>query len=324
MTAAIYQPVPVLGWDAARPRWLAARRRGLGASDVAAILGFSQYTSPWQVWAEKLDVRRPPDQPSASADLGNDLEMWLLDRATVLLGQPVTNTAAQLYAHPEHPWRMCSPDGVTADGTVGVEAKTAGLASGYGPPKGWDDGGIPLGYEFQCRWLCHVMGWQVVELVALVANMGVVRRTVTRDLSVEADLIGQVDDWWTKHIIGRVEPPLGAADNSVMAEMYPSTSGDVVDLDGTDAVEHWLAYRDAHQREKAAKEDKGAAGAALKQLLGDAWGGRLDGRLLVTWGEKQGHVDYDRLLADLAAAGVTVPNPNSYRNPPGRSLSVKD
>src|SRR5688572_16997535 len=288
MTTAVYQPLPVVGWNAARPEWLAARRKGLGASDVAAILGFSSYTSPWQVWAEKLDVRRPPDQPSAAADLGNDLEAWLLDKATVLLGQPVTNTAAQLYAHPQHPWRLCSPDGATAAGNVGVECKTAGLASGYGPPKGWDDGGIPLKYEFQCRWTAHVMGWDTVELVALVANTGLVRRTIVRDLAVESDLVAQVGDWWTRHIVGRVEPPLGAPDAAVIGEMHPESNGEVVDLDATDAVEHWLAYRDARDREKAGKRDKEAAGAALKALLGPAQFGKVDNRLICTWSEKAG------------------------------------
>lgn len=315
--------VPVLGWDAHRPEWLAARRRGLGASDVAAVLGFSPWHSPWQVWAEKLDVRRPPDQPSEAADLGNALEPWLLDQATVILGQPVTNTAAQLYRHPEHPWRLCSPDGQAADPAIGVEIKTAGLASGYGPPKGWDDGGIPLGYELQCRWSMHVMGWERVELVALVANMGLIHRTVVRDLAVEADMVAQVGAWWQRHIVDRVEPPLGAADAAVMAEMYPACSGEIVDLPA-DAIEPWIAYRDARDRENAAKADKEAAGAALKQMLGDAFGGKLANRLICTWGEKAGHVDWPRLLADLAEAGVAVPNPETYRKPPSRTLSVKD
>lgn len=325
MTAVLAGPVPVLGWDARRPEWLAARRLGLGASDVAAVLGFSNYTSPWQVWAEKLDVRRPPDLPSDAADLGTALEPWLLAQAESLIGQPVSRTEAQLYRHPQHAWRMCSPDGTAADGS-GIECKTAGLASGYGPPKGWDDGGIPLGYEFQCRWTAHVMGWERVELVALVANRGLVRRTVVRDLPIEADLVAQVTEWWQRHIVGRVEPPLGAVDNPVMAELFPTATPDeVVELDDTNAVEAWVAYRDAHEREKSAKADKEAAGAALKHLIRNAWGAKVDGKLIATWGTKAGHVDWERLVADLAeTAGVAPPNPETYRKPATRCLSVKD
>lgn len=322
----IAPPVPLLGWDAQRPEWLAARRHGLGASDVAAILGFSRYTSPWQVWAEKLDVRRPPDQPSTAADLGTALEPWLIEQATDLIGQPVARTDAQLYAHPQHRWRMCSPDGRTVAGNIGVQCKTAGLASGYGAPKGWDDGGIPLGYELQCRWECHVMDWDRVELVALVANYGLVRRTIIRDLTIEADLVAQASDWWQRHIVAGVEPPLGAADDPVMAELFPTAApGEVVDLDDTSAVEAWMAYRDARDRERAAAADKKAAAAVLKNLIGAAWGAKVDGRLIATWSDKAGHVDWQRLVADLAeTAGVPAPNPELYRKPSTRSLTVKD
>lgn len=327
MTApTIAGPTPIVGWEANRSAWLAARRKGLGASDVAAILGFSDWHTPWQVWAEKLDVRRPEDQPSDAADLGNALEPWLLDQATILLGQPATNTDAQLYAHPEHPWRMCSPDGVTIDGHTGIECKTAGIASGFGPPRGWDDGGTPLGYELQCRWILHVMGWERIELIALVANLGLIRRTIIRDLTVEADLVAQASDWWQRHIIGRVEPPLGAADNNALADLYPHpTIDEIVDLDGTAALNAWVAYREARAREKSARKDKEASAAVLKALMRDAWGAKLDGHLIATWGEKAGHVDWPRLVADLAeTAGVTPPGPDMYRKPSTRTLSVKD
>lgn len=317
-------PRPVIGWQAQRPEWLAARRHGLGASDVAAVLGFSHYTTPWQVWAEKTDTRRPEDLPSAAAELGIALEPWLLEQAAVLLGQPVVRTDHQLYAHPQHAWRLCSPDGTTLTGPL-VQCKTGGLASGWGTPRGWEDDGTPLGYELQTRWEMHVMDRPRVEIIALIAGLGLIRRTIVRDLSIESDLVAQVSDWYERHIIGGVEPPLGGTDNEALAALYPRSDGTVVDLDGTNALELWSAYRDAHGREKAAKSDKEAAGAGLKALMRDHQYGRLDGHLLCTWGEKQGAVDWPRLVADLAeTAGVPVPSPDNYRKPATRSLSVKD
>lgn len=323
MTTTIPTPTPVVGWDANRNTWLAARRNGIGASDVAAILGFSTYRTPWQVWAEKLNVRRPEDQPSEAADLGNALEPWLLDQATIILGQPVTNTPHQLYAHPDYPWRMCSPDGQTVDGTVGVEAKTAGLASGFGPPKGWDDGGIPLGYELQCRWITHVMGWERIEIVALVANRGLLRRTILRDLAVEADLTAQVTDWWQRHIVNQAEPPFAPTDQTVLGEMHPTTGGGVVDLSDTNALELWFAYRDARDREKAARADKDIAAAGLKRLLGANQFGTVDGHLICSWSERPGHIDWPRIIADLANDSNT-PNLELYRKPAIRTLTVKE
>ena len=36
--------------------WRAERRKGVGGSDVAAIMGMSPYKSPYEVWAEKTGV----------------------------------------------------------------------------------------------------------------------------------------------------------------------------------------------------------------------------------------------------------------------------
>lgn len=326
MTATLeLNATPVLGWDARRPEWLAKRQHGLGASDVAAILGFSNYRTPWQVWAEKTDTRRPDDQPSAAADLGDDLEPWLIERAAVLLDRPVLRTPHQLYAHPVHPWRMSSPDGwVPADGRL-VECKTAGLASGFGTPAGWSEDRFPLGYELQCRWQMHVLDAQTVELVALVANLGLRRYTVTRDVDIENDLVAQVETWWLRHVISRVEPPLEAPDNTILGSMFPQPTKGQIDLDLTDACEHLFTYNDAKKRESSAKRAKETAGAALKRLLGEHSEGRIGGRTAVTWNAKKGEVDWPRLVADLAqAAGVDVPDPETYRKPETRSLSVKD
>lgn len=317
-------PVGVIGWNLDDEAWREARKAGLGGSDISAVLGFSTYSSPWEVWADKTGVRSWQDEGSAAADLGVELEPWLIGKAARILGVEVTQPEFRTYAHPLHRWRTCSPDGITPDGRL-VECKTAGLQSGFGIPKGWEDGGIPLGYEFQCRWSLHVIDADVIELVGLVAGMGVQHRTVVRNLAVEADMVDQVSEWYQRHIVRGEEPPLGAVDNELMGRLYPTPNGSTVDLDGTDAADIWRAYRNAHQRETAAKADKKVAGAALKQLLGANEIGELDGAVVAKWSAKKGEVDWPRLVAELVEkAGVPAPNPESYRKPSTRALTVKD
>ena len=244
MTQILARAAPVVDWDATDDEWLFARNRGLGGSDILAVLGFSRYRTPWDVWAEKTGVRSWQDEGSESAELGKDLEPWLETQAAKLLGQPVTRAEHRTYAHPEYRWRMCSPDGIVADGRL-AEYKTAGLASGFGIPAGWEDGGIPLGYEFQVRWSLHVMDRPAAEIVGLIAGLGVVHRTVTRDFAIETDMVAQVAEWRERHIVAGVEPPMGAVDNEAMARLYPRSNGNDIDLTGTDALELWQRYRDA-------------------------------------------------------------------------------
>lgn len=326
MTQTLTGPIPAVGWDATEDEWVASRRHGLGGSDILAVLGFSTYRTPWDVWAEKTGVRSWQDEGSSSADLGKELEPWLLGQAEKLLNAPVSTTAYRTYRHPMFDWQRCSPDGIAADGRL-IEAKTAGLGSGYGTPAGWADDSIPLGYEFQVRWSLYVMNAPAAEIVALIAGMGLQRRTVVRDLAVEHELVAQVTDWYERHIVGGVEPPFGQVDNAAMAKLYPTyTPAAEVDLTGNhDAIELWHAYRDARDRESAAKAEKETAGAGLKKLIADNEFAKVDGHTIATWSNKKGNVDWPRMVAALVEKhGIPAPNPDEYRKPSTRSLNVKD
>ena len=60
-----------------RSKWLARRRRGITATDVAAILGMSKYATPLDVYLTKRDG----DQKEATYAMqrGNALEPLLID-----------------------------------------------------------------------------------------------------------------------------------------------------------------------------------------------------------------------------------------------------
>lgn len=55
MTAAI-QTISLEGLT--RADWLKLRRRGIGGSDVAAILGLSKWRTPLEVWQDKTATAR--------------------------------------------------------------------------------------------------------------------------------------------------------------------------------------------------------------------------------------------------------------------------
>lgn len=326
---------PVAGWELSRDEWLEARKAGLGGSDISAVLGFSVYRSPWDVWAEKTGVKTWQDGNSDAADLGIALEPWLREQASLMLDVTVMEPACRTYAHDEHGWRMCSPDGVLPDGRL-LEAKTAGLASGFGTPRGWD-GGTPLGYEFQVRWSMHVMDAPAAEIVALVAGMGLLRRTITRDPVIEADLVAQVSAWHAKHIVSGEEPPLGARDEEAMQLLFPRSDGEQIDLTRTNALEYWSTYQAAHEREKAAKAAKSEAAANLKRLIGENERGLVEDQCVASWAERRGGVNWRPFLTavinelavkhDLPIIDVDhfiESRIDPFRKPPTRYLDVKD
>ena len=57
-----------------RDQFLAGRKKGIGGSDVAAILGFSPYKSPYQLWLDKTGRSERKESQNESAHFGNLLE----------------------------------------------------------------------------------------------------------------------------------------------------------------------------------------------------------------------------------------------------------
>lgn len=334
MTATILteKPVPVCGWGN-DTEWLEARNCGISASDVAACLGYGQYCTPWEVWAEKTGLRpRSVDANKEAIRLGVALEPWLLVQAGHLIGVKVKHTEHRLYAHPTDRWQLASPDGIAipTDGEpYGIEAKTAGLAGGFGVPKGWDDDRVPLGYEFQARWQMRVMGWRKVVIVALVANLGLRTYVIRRDHRIELDMVEQVREWYDRHVVGRVEPPLMAQDSDLLNDIYPTPAEGHLPLDDNrDIVELVMSYQDAAARSKASKVDKETAEAGIKRILGNHCAGTIDGREIVTWKERRSNIRWADFVRDLYETGGWDPDDvetdaEPYRNQPTRSLSIK-
>lgn len=316
-------PVPLLGWDADRDAWLNARRTGIGASDVAALLGFTpRWCTPWQLWAEKHG-KLPPWGGNENTALGQALEPWLIAQAPTLLDQPVERTPHMLYAHPEHDWRLCSPDAFAEDGAL-VEAKTAKIGPSWGDPEGWEDDGVPLGYEFQARWAMHVMNRHRVYMIGLIAGMGLVVRTINRDMGIEQDMVAQVSQWRQNHIVAGAEPPVDGNDIAALAKTYAIASGEKVSLSHTEALAWREEYKDILTAEAALKKRKNELKALFQAQLKTGNIGVIGDTTICTWNPSKGDVDWQRMSHDLAKlADMPMPDPETYRKPPGRTLLVK-
>lgn len=76
-----------------RPEWLAIRRKTVGGSDAAGIIGLSKWSTPYTVWADKTG--RLPDKPDTEAmRLGRDLEDYVARRWMEETGKKVRRLQA--------------------------------------------------------------------------------------------------------------------------------------------------------------------------------------------------------------------------------------
>jgi len=153
--------------------WLAARRRGITASEIAALLGVSPYTSPYALYHQKLGVLAP-EADSDVMERGRVLEPYIADKfAAARPDLMVAGTGRELFRHADRPWQMATPDRLLCedmrldfDGdrvieelepAAVLECKVDGGSDEWGEP-GTDE--IPVHYRAQVLWQCDVISVQ--------------------------------------------------------------------------------------------------------------------------------------------------------------------
>ena len=258
LVSTIEQPKP-------REQWLADRKKAIGASDVAAILGVSPWASEWDVWADKTD-RLERWEGNEQTRLGQFFEPSVLDYAASKVGELVRG---------ERVLHASLPVASTLDARVvfnsrPVEAKTTGLA---GPSYGdWGDPGtdeVPEYYlaQVHTQLLCLPdadMGY----LFALLPGRGVVQYDIERSDKICEHLGNVLGDWWDRHIINDVEPSRDKASLEIVKRMkrVPAKS---IELDG-EVAQMVLDREVLNAKVKSFKTAIESIDAQLLSSLGDA------------------------------------------------------
>lgn len=276
--------------DLARAAWLDWRRRGVGASDVAAILGISPWASPWSVWADKCGLL-PPEPENEAMTAGRWLEAAIGPWFTHETGLHVAGEQTWC-THRELAHHRCTVDGFVVergamgDGFVVAQDPLAALGvleiKVTGPGRRWDD--IPAHYVAQVQWQMHVTGLDRAWLAVLMGRRLDVHE-VERDQGDIALMVERADQFWDQFVAAGTPPPTDGHDATLRAigEVYPDhveglavEAGDRLRL----AVKQWrLCKADKRQ---AADDEKDMA-AVITAALGVAEELTIDGERAVSW-----------------------------------------
>lgn len=262
-----------------RAAWLDWRRRGIGGSDIAGILGISRWSSPWWVWADKVNVL--PDSDSEVMEAGRWLERaigpWFAHRT----GLHVLGEQTWLEA-PDRPWMRCTVDGFVAESLNSAPADALGLLEikTAQPGRRWDE--IPPDYQAQGLWQMAVAGLDRVWFAVLMGRRLDIHE-LARDDDEIAYMVERAEEFWTCHVLPGTPPPVDDHDATgrAIAAIYPhETPGVSVALDELDeTLGTWghakRAKRDAENLERLCANE-------IRAALGDAEEGTVAGHRAVT------------------------------------------
>lgn len=158
-----------------RQQWLEDRRTGIGGSDAASILGLNPWSSPYEVWADKLGLL-PEKEDNEAMRQGRDLEEYVARRFCEHSGKKVRRVNKML-RDPMHPFMVANIDRDIVGENSGLECKTTSVMN----LKKFKGGEFPEQYYCQCvhylavtkksRWYCAVLvlnaGFMVYQMTTI-------------------------------------------------------------------------------------------------------------------------------------------------------------
>ena len=273
------EAIPATGYLS--PLWHEYRRKTVSASEVAAVLGISPYTSPFDLWWAKRLGDVNPETPAMRR--GKRLEPLILEDFQEEHPEFYLDRAG-LYVNAERPWQACTPDALAyetagwaegRDPVAVVEAKTAGSRDGWGT-EGTDE--IPAHYRAQVLWQMDTLGLSVAYVPVWI-GFDYREYVVTYDASDVALMRHHAREFLDSLEAG--DPPSidsHPATGRRLKQLHPSV------IDGeVEVMRAWVnAYHRAKRGRDAGQRLMDMAEHNIRQAMGDHRYAVVDGQKVAT------------------------------------------
>lgn len=209
-----------------REEWLLERRKGIGGSDVGAILGVSPWKSAATVYLEKIGEIPLEGNDSERMRIGRDLEEYVAQRFSEATGKKVRRNNHMLH-HDDYPFIFADIDREVVGENAILECKTT---NSYAKSQ-WENG-APIYYELQCQHYMLVTGAERCYIACLIGNEAFTYHVIERDAEAMSALLSIEKDFWMNYVeAGQLPPPDGSEDYSeALRKMYPGGDEESVEL----------------------------------------------------------------------------------------------
>ena len=275
--------------------WLELRKKGIGGSDIAGILGLSKWQSPLSLYLDKVSENRSmDDEENEYIEWGNTLEPIIRDKFPAkfrkVTGKKITvQEYSYMMQSKEHSFMLANIDGVVTPNedydfkiqvsedewqdffipaglTGGLEIKTV---SGF-TAKNWKSNALPDGYFLQTQHYMAVTGLPYFWVVALI-DKKMVWRYVPRDEEIISIIIEKEKQFWENHVLAKIPPaPIGMdADADSLKMLYPEEIKEK-SLDLSNMAEKRLRYKEITEEIKLLQKEQNAIKQEFMAALGDA------------------------------------------------------
>lgn len=195
-------------------QWLKERQKGIGGSDVGAIMGVSRWKSPFEVYMDKTEEITEVKEVGEASYFGNTLEEVVAREFSLRTGKKVRKDNRQL-VHKTHEFMMGNIDRRIVGENSLLECVTV---NAFGA-KEWEAEEIPPSFILQCQHYMEVIGADNCYIAALIGGQRFVHKEIKRDEELISMIVEAEKDFWINHVEKRIPPKL---DGSEAASKYLS------------------------------------------------------------------------------------------------------
>lgn len=234
-----------------RPQWLAERRKGIGGSDAAAVVGMSQWATPYTVYMDKLGLL-PEQEESEAMRQGRDLEEYVAQRFTEATGKKVQR-CNYMITNKAWPFAIADIDRRIVGEDAILECKTTSTLD----LKQFRGGEFPVRYYPQCVHYLAVTGAKKCYLAVLVLGREFHVFTLERDEDEIAALMGAEREFWGM-VESQTPPDMTGQkpDTDAVGAIWADSRDEEADLLGMEALFRALAAAEESERLAKAMKDK--------------------------------------------------------------------
>jgi putative phage-type endonuclease len=309
--------------------WLEERKKSLGGSDVASVLGMNEYSSPYTVWAEKTG-KLPPFEGNEWTKLGNDLEFYVAQRFCEASGLKVVNDNTT-WRNDKYSHLHANIDRRVVGMRAGVECK---LTSEFNAKK-YKNGEFPDRFYAQCVEYLAVTELERWFLAVLIYGKGIKIYQMTRipndevpewcEASVYVDdgeieaMVKATADFW-EYVKSDEAPMTDGSDSTseTLRTIYPESNGDTVSLMAFETdLQQYMTLKEAIDGIKKQQEE---VANRIKSYMQDASKGESD-KFKVSWTSSvRNTFDHKAFAKDNPGIDLSA----YYKSTPTRTFKVAE
>lgn len=260
-------------------QWLKERQKGIGGSDVVAILGLSRWKTAFQIYLDKTGEITEDTVSSENVYFGPALEDLVAREFTNRTGKRVRRDNKQL-SHKNYPFIIANIDRRVIGENAILECITASSFSG----SEWEEDQVSTSHLLKCQHYLAVTGAEKCYIAVLIDGQKFLWKEILRDEGLIDMVIQCEKDFWENHVEKRIPPPIDgseAADKYLKNRYAKVKAGVQVELEA-DYKEIIINYLIIKESIKTMEEELKAIENNIKNTLGEADGGTV-GNYLVKW-----------------------------------------